>query len=125
MYSVMSYFYQFLVLNWLSKMWEKESLECGRMHIWALKTQKLLGPLSGPWTPAANGSLHSYDSTLLHWQLLALEASPPPAKSCIRTWKIFQMILQKLYYWYELKHIFGRKEFKFHIHTCNVRKLLT
>ena len=31
----------------MSKFWEKESLECGRMDIWALKTQKLPGPLSG------------------------------------------------------------------------------
>ena len=28
----------------MSKMREKESLECVRMHIWALKTQKLPGP---------------------------------------------------------------------------------
>ena len=41
----------------MSKIREKESLECGRMHIWALKTQNLPGPLSGPWTPAANCSL--------------------------------------------------------------------
>ena len=41
----------------MSKMREKESLECVRMHIWALKTQKLPGPLSGPWTPAAYCSL--------------------------------------------------------------------
>ena len=34
----------------MSKIREEESLECGRMHIWALKTQKLPGPLSGPWT---------------------------------------------------------------------------
>ena len=41
----------------MSKIREKESLECGRMHIWALKTQKLPGPLSGPWTPTTNCSL--------------------------------------------------------------------
>ena len=35
----------------MSKIREKESLECGRMHIWALKTQKLPEPLSRPWTP--------------------------------------------------------------------------
>ena len=51
------------------KMREKESLECRRMHIGALKTQKLPGPLSGPWTPAIKGSLHQ--------QLSALEAGPP------------------------------------------------
>ena len=28
----------------MSKIREQESLECGRMHIWALKTQKLPGP---------------------------------------------------------------------------------
>ena len=28
----------------MSKIREKESLECGRMHIWALKAQKLPGP---------------------------------------------------------------------------------
>ena len=34
--------------------------------------------LSGPWTPATNGSLPSLDSTLLHQQLSASEAGPPP-----------------------------------------------
>ena len=34
---------------------EKESLECRRMPIWALKTQKLPGAFSGPWTPAPKG----------------------------------------------------------------------
>ena len=41
----------------MSKIRGKKSLECGRMHIWALKTQKLPGPLSRAWTPAANCSL--------------------------------------------------------------------
>ena len=36
----------------------KESLECRRMHIWALKTL------------ATHGLLCSHDSALLHWQLL-------------------------------------------------------
>ena len=62
----------------MSKMREKEILECVRMHIWALKTQKLPGPLSGPWTPAADCSLRSRDSTSLHWQLSASEAGTPP-----------------------------------------------
>ena len=57
---------------------EKESLECVRMHIWALKTQKLPGPLSGPWTPAANCSLRSRDFTSLCRQLSASEAGAPP-----------------------------------------------
>ena len=35
----------------------KEPLECRRMHIWALKMQKLPGPLSAPWTPSTKGSL--------------------------------------------------------------------
>ena len=48
------------------------------MHIWALKTQKLLGPLSGPWTPTTDSSLHLPNSTLLHQQLLASEARPSP-----------------------------------------------
>ena len=73
------------MLNNLSKMREKESLECGRMHIWALKTQKLLGSLSGPWTLATNGSLHSHDSTLQYQQSPASKAKAPPlTKSWIR-----------------------------------------
>ena len=35
----------------MSKITEKESLDCGRMHIWALKAQKLPEPLCWPWTP--------------------------------------------------------------------------
>ena len=69
--NVMYYLCQFLVLNYLSKMREKEPLECRRMHIWALKTQKLPGPLSGPWTLAAKGSLRLHDSASLHRQLSA------------------------------------------------------
>ena len=57
---------------------EKESLECVRMHIWASKTQKLPGPLSRPWTPAAECSLRLHDSALLHRQLSASEAGAPP-----------------------------------------------
>ena len=71
----------------MSKIREKESLECVRMHIWVSKTQKLPGPLSGPWTPAAECSLRSLDSASLRWQLLASEAGAPPlTKSWIRTW---------------------------------------
>ena len=62
----------------MSKIREKESLECVRMHIWASKTQKLPGPLSGPWTLAAECSLHSCDSASLCRQLSASEAGPPP-----------------------------------------------
>ena len=40
----MFYFYQLLVLKSMSKIREKEFLECGRMLIWALKIQKLPGP---------------------------------------------------------------------------------
>ena len=65
------------MLNYMSKIREKEPLDCRRMHIWALKTQKLPGPLSGPWTPAANDSLCSRDSASLHQQLAALEAGAP------------------------------------------------
>ena len=61
----------------MSKIREKESLEYVRMHIWASKTQKLPGPLSGPWTPAAECSLHSRDSASLRRQLSASEAGPP------------------------------------------------
>ena len=74
--NVMYYLCQFLVLNYLSKMREKEPLECRRMHIWALKTQKLPWPLSGSWTPAAKGSLCSHDSASLCRQLSASEAGP-------------------------------------------------
>ena len=62
----------------MSKIREKESLECVRMHIWASKTQKRPGPLSGPWTPAAECLLHSHDSASLHRQLSASEAGAPP-----------------------------------------------
>ena len=70
----------------MSKIREKESLEYVRMHIWASKTQKLPGPLSGPWTPAAECSLHSRNSASLCRQLSASEAGAPPlTKSWIRT----------------------------------------
>ena len=62
----------------MSKIREKEYLECVRMHIWASRTQKLPGPLSGPWTPAAECSLHSHDSASLRRQLSASEAGAPP-----------------------------------------------
>ena len=74
----------------MSKIWEKESLECVKMHIWAAKTQKLPGPLSGPWTPAAKCLLHSHDSASLHRQLSASEAGAPPlTKSWIHTCAYF------------------------------------
>ena len=63
----------------MSKIREKESLECWRMHIWALKTQKLPGPLSRPLTPAANCSLH-YVGNFQPQNL-----GPPLTKSWIRT----------------------------------------
>ena len=56
----------------MSKIREKESLECVKMHIWASKTQKLPGPLSGPWTPGRR-MLAS-----LRRQLSASEAGAPP-----------------------------------------------
>ena len=62
----------------MSKIREKESLECVRMHIWASKTQKLPGPLSGPWTLAAEFLLCSRDSASLRRQLSASEAGAPP-----------------------------------------------
>ena len=62
----------------MSKIREKESLECVRMHIWASKTQKLPGPLSGPWNPAAECSLRLHDSSSLCRQLSASEAGAPP-----------------------------------------------
>ena len=53
------------------------------------KTQKLPGPLSGPWTPAADSSLRSRDSAPLRRQLSASEAGAPPlTKSWIRTWEL-------------------------------------
>ena len=58
------------------KIREKESLECRRMHIWASKTQKLPEPLSGPWTPAAEGSLGSRNSASLCRQFSSSEAAP-------------------------------------------------
>ena len=82
----MFYFYQLLVLKQMSKIREKESLECGRMHIGALKTQKLPGPFSVPWTPAANCSLCSHDSASLHRHISASGPGPPLTKSWIRTW---------------------------------------
>ena len=63
----------------MSKIREKESLECVKMHIWASKTQKLPGPLSGPWTLAAECSLcTSATFGLRSW-------GPPLTKSWIRT----------------------------------------
>ena len=44
----------------MSRIREKESLESGKMHIWALKTQKVPGPLRA-LTPAATFSLGSWD----------------------------------------------------------------
>ena len=83
----------------MSKIREKESLECVRMHIWASKTQKLPGPLSGPWTPAAECSLRSRDSALLRRQLSASEAGDPPlTKSWIRT-------CVDMYIWHDLPHV--------------------
>ena len=62
----MFYFYQFWVLNLVSEMREKELIECGRMHIWTLKTQWLPGPLSRPQIPC-----HIYAHfihILLYWE---------------------------------------------------------
>ena len=71
---------------------EKESLECVRMHIWALKTQKLPGPLSRPWTPAADCSLRSHNYASIRRQLSASEAGAPPlTKSWIRTWYLWSV----------------------------------
>ena len=50
-------------------MWENAYL--------SIKTQKLPGPLSGPWTPGTDSSLRSHDSTPLHRQLSASEAGAP------------------------------------------------
>ena len=61
----------------MSKIREKESLECGKMHILALKTQKLPGPLSRPWTLVANCLLRSHDSASLCWQLWPKNLGPP------------------------------------------------
>ena len=49
------------------------------------KSKKLPGPLSRPWTPAANSSLHSHNSTVLCQQLLDSEAGAPLTKSWICT----------------------------------------
>ena len=43
----------------------------------SIKNQELPGPLSRPWTPAADCSLHLHDSALLRRQLLASEAGAP------------------------------------------------
>ena len=49
------------------------------------KSKKLPGPLSRPWSPAANSSLHSHNSTVLCQQLLDSEAGAPLTKSWICT----------------------------------------
>ena len=54
-------------------MTEKQSPECGRIYISALKTQKLPGPLTGTCSLAVDSSLQLCDSTPLRQQLL-----PPP-----------------------------------------------
>ena len=54
------------------QMREKESLECRGMHICALKTQKLPGPLSGPWplrTCFARATPLCYISNFRPWKL--------------------------------------------------------
>ena len=43
----------------------------------SIKTQKLPGPLSRPWTPATECSLCLHDSASLHRQLSASEAGAP------------------------------------------------
>ena len=72
----------------MSKIREKEPLECGRMHIWALKTQKLPEPLSGPWTPATDCS-HHYVGNFQSQKL-----GPPLTKSWIPTCKSIEIYLQ-------------------------------
>ena len=59
------------------KMRDKESLECGRMHIWPLKTQKLPGPLREPWILATQ-VVHYACMTLLHNKLRPQKLPPPP-----------------------------------------------
>ena len=67
-------------------MWENAYL--------SIKTQKLPGPLSWPWTLAVDCSLHSCNSTLLHQQLSASEAGAPPWPwSWIRTCKTTNLLL--------------------------------
>ena len=81
----------------MSKIREKECLECVRMHIWASKTQKLPGPLSGPWTPcrrmlASLARLHFATSAtvgLRSW-------GPPLTKSWIRTCRSNANLNQRL-----------------------------
>ena len=63
---------------------EKESLECGRMHIWALKTKKLPGHLSRPWPQMAcftHATLLCYISNFWSQNLGLLLT-----KSLIHTW---------------------------------------
>ena len=108
----------------MSKIREKESLECGRMHIWALRTQKLPGPLSGPWTPAANCSLHSRDSTSLRRQLSAsAPGAPPLTKSWIRTWwnwlSLLDLIVSVLRLISCISHISNISSFEFLPETVN------
>ena len=52
----MDYFISF----WCWTRCQKESLECGRMYIWA-----------GPWNPVTDSLLHLHKTVLLCWQLLA------------------------------------------------------
>ena len=49
-------------------MGEKKSLECRRRHIWALKTQKLPGPFSRPWTPTTNAPCRNFSNFFLKQQ---------------------------------------------------------
>ena len=59
----------------MSEMREKEALECGKMHIWALKPQSFQGP--GPKPQIARFATSA-----------TFEADPSPAKSQIRIWHI-------------------------------------
>ena len=49
---------------------KEQSLECGDMHIWTVKTLKL------PRAPDATGLCNSHQSTSLHWQIWLEKLGP-------------------------------------------------
>ena len=51
----------------------KKSLECGRMHIWALRTQKFPETLRWPWTPGHIYTCFTHTTSLLWCRHFTLE----------------------------------------------------
>ena len=93
-WSTMYYVYQFWMFNWMSAMRGKESLECGKIHIYlSIENPK------APWAClrpalAANSSLQSHDFALMCRKLSASKSwCPLLAKSPIHTYMFYRRII--------------------------------